>query len=278
MDRGNVLRVALGQLEPTADLDRNLSVVAGLAAQAGQHGAQWFLLPEYGTFLHGSRAEMERAAGESQRVTEFVARLAHEYGFFVLLGSLVVSTPEGRMVNRSILFDGQGHLIAKYDKLHMFDVELPDGRLIRESKAYDPGNAAVLAKTALGCIGLSICYDLRFPQLYRQLSQAGAQILVVPSAFARATGEAHWRTLLTARAIENGAYVLAPATCGESPGGRATHGHTMIVDPWGDVVGELGSEPGCLVADLDLAKVSATRAQLPSLRHDRPFDIERISA
>jgi predicted amidohydrolase len=273
-----LLRVALGQLEPGPDIDKNLAAVTTLAAHARDQDARWLLLPEYATFLHGSRKEMERAASQSDRIVRHVCELASTTHMWILLGSVVVPLGGGTMANRSLLVNAEGRVAASYDKLHMFDVTLPDGRKVMESKAYAAGHEAVVVTTPFGRVGMSICYDLRFPQLYRAMSHAGADILLVPSAFARSTGNAHWRQLLVARAIENGAYVLAPATCGESPGGRPTHGHSLAVDPWGAVVGELNDEPGCLIADLSLERVAGARSHLPTLTHDRAFAVRAVEA
>jgi predicted amidohydrolase len=189
----------------------------------------------------------------------------------VLLGSLTVTTDEARIANRSYLIAADGDVAARYDKLHMFDAVLPSGRTIRESSAYRPGDEAVAAATPWGLVGLTICYDLRFPQLYRALAQAGCRMLAVPSAFTQATGAMHWHALLRARAIENAAFVLAPATCGVHPGDHGTYGHSLIVDPYGNVLADGGEAPGIAAADLDLAAADRARASLPSLLHDRPF-------
>ncbi|WP_202865568.1 carbon-nitrogen hydrolase family protein [Pigmentiphaga sp. H8] len=267
------LRVALAQVRPGPDLDRNLDELAAMALQARRKGAQWLLLPEYAAMLHSSRQAMRAAADRADDVEAAVRSLARDLGMWVLLGSMVVPDGPQRMFNRSLLFDAEGRLAARYDKLHLFDATLPDGRTIRESSAYTAGDEAVAVDTPWGRVGLSICYDLRFPGLYRALALAGAQILVVPAAFARATGAAHWHALLRARAIENGAFVLAPATCGDSPGGRASYGHSLALGPWGDTLGELDDEPGCLVVPLDLAAVARVRAELPGLSHERAFSL-----
>jgi predicted amidohydrolase len=182
------------------------------------------------------------------------------------------------MANRSYLVSASGEIVARYDKIHMFDATLPGGKVIRESSAYRPGDRAVLAATPWGPLGMTVCYDVRFPQLYRALAQAGAVMLAVPSSFQRETGPAHWHTLLRTRAIENGAWVIAPAMCGDHPNGRSTYGHSLIVDPWGRIVAELGDEPGVLVAQIDLQQVEKVRTMLPALAHDRAFELERAEA
>ncbi len=270
--------VVLGQVTPGPSLQDNLAAIDALAQQAAEQGASALLLPEFATFLHGRRAQMLEAAEQHTQVQAHVQALARRCGLWILLGSLVVPASEGRMRNRSLLIAADGSLVTHYDKLHLFDVTLPDGSAIFESRAYDAGSEAVLADTPWGVLGLSICYDLRFPHLYRALAGAGAQLLVVPSAFARATGRDHWLPLLTARAIESGAYVLAPATCGSSPGGRDSHGHTVAIDPWGRVLGSLGDSPGALAVRLDLNEVALARSRLPCLQHDRPFALRRAGA
>ena len=175
------------------------------------------------------------------------------------------------MANRSYLLSSDGSVVARYDKIHMFDVTLPSGKVIRESSAYRPGEHAVVAATPWGPLGMTVCYDLRFPHLYRALARAGAMFLAVPSSFQRETGVAHWHALLRSRAIENLSYVFAPAMCGDHPGNRMTYGHSLIIDPWGKIVAELGSEPGVIVAAIDPDEVTRIRGMLPSLEHDREF-------
>ena len=202
---------------------------------------------------------------------------AAKHGFWLLIGSLALKTddPDGRFANRSFLIAPDGAIAARYDKIHMFDVTLSESERYRESDGFRPGNRAVVADTPLARIGLSICYDLRFPQLYRALAGAGAQILTVPAAFAVATGRAHWEVLLRARAIETGAFVLAPAQCGTHPAttGRAreTWGHSLAVAPWGEVLADAGDRPGVALVDLDLDRVAEARGRVPSLSHDRDF-------
>jgi len=180
-----------------------------------------------------------------------------------------------RMANRSYLLSPDGAVVARYDKIHMFDATLPSGKVIRESSAYRPGAQAVIADLPWGPLGMTVCYDLRFPQLYRTLAKAGAIFIAVPSSFQRETGVAHWHTLLRARAIENLSYVFAPAMCGEHPGNRSTYGHSLIVDPWGKILAELGTEPGVAIADIDAAEVARVRGMLPALENDRDYAAPR---
>jgi predicted amidohydrolase len=243
---------------------------------ASRHGARLRALPFFCVPLAGSGGLWRSLAPPepSHHPLPAFAALARETGAWLLLGSLTVLLDDGRMANRSYLLSDQGSIVARYDKIHMFDATLPGNKVIRESSAYRPGDRAVLAATPWGPLGLTVCYDLRFPQLYRRLAQAGAVLLAVPSSFQRETGPAHWHVLLRSRAIENGAFVLAPAMCGEHPNGRSTYGHSLIVDPWGRIVAELGDEPGVLVAEIDLAQAAQVRAMLPALTHDRDFVLD----
>lgn len=203
--------------------------------------------------------------------------LAKELSVWLLIGSLSIKLlDEPRVANRSYLIAPTGSVVTSYDKVHMFDATLAGGEVYRESAKCRPGTSLKVASLPWGKIGLSVCYDVRFPHLYRALAQAGAVFLSVPAAFTRPTGAAHWETLLRARAIENGCYVFAPAQCGEHPGGRRTYGYSLIVDPWGRVLADGGEEPGIVCADVDVAAVAEARAAVPSLQHDRPFTVEEV--
>jgi len=207
----------------------------------------------------------------SHPVLAALRSFAAEAGVWIQVGSLAVAGPEGRIVNRGFLLDDAGAVRARYDKIHMFDVQLSEDEVYRESAHVSPGAEAVIEDTPWGRIGHTICYDLRFPCLYRDLAKAGAEILTVPAAFTKRTGEAHWHVLIRARAIENGAFVVAAAACGAVPGGGETYGHSLIVDPWGAVLAEGGEAPGVALARIDLDAVAAVRAQIPSLSHDRDY-------
>jgi predicted amidohydrolase len=211
-----------------------------------------------------------RTEAEHDALPEFRA-LAAELGIWLLIGSLQVKLDQTSLANRSFLIDDTGAVAARYDKIHMFDVDLRGGESYRESATFRPGERAVVAATPWGRLGLTVCYDLRFAYLYRALAQAGAAFLTVPAAFTRPTGEAHWHVLLRARAIETGAYVFAPAQCGAHAEGRKTYGHSLIVAPWGEVLADGGDEPGIILAEIDPAKVDAARSMIPALRHDRSF-------
>ena len=266
-------RAACLQMNSGSDLAANLDQLKHMVAEAAGNGAQFVLSPEYCLMMDGSGRVMREGALPADGGAALVdlQRLAAHLKIWLLAGSLTLKTDEERIVNRSFLFAADGTVAATYDKIHMFDVTLPDGKVIRESSAYRPGTQAVIASTPWGKLGMTICYDVRFPHLYRTLAQQGAEFLSVPSSFQRQTGKVHWHTLLKSRAIENAAYVLAPAMCGDHPGNRQTYGHALIVDPWGEVLADAGEEPGIIYADIDPAKVAKIRAMMPSLQHDRPY-------
>ncbi len=273
-------KAACVQLNSGADMQANLRAAAdGVRAAAGQ-GAQLIMLPEYAALLDGSgRVMRDNSFAEAAHpALEAFQSMARETAAWLLIGSLTVKLDGGLMANRSYLLAPDGGIRARYDKIHMFDATLPGGKTIRESSAYQPGHEAVIATIPWGQLGMTVCYDLRFPQLYRALAQAGAQYLAVPSSFQRETGVGHWHALLRARAIENLSYVFAPAMCGDHPGNRSTYGHSLIVDPWGNVVAELGTDSGVIVADVDPREVARVRGMLPSLEHDRAFEPARAGA
>ena len=268
------VRVGLVQLRTPNTAAAALGHVAPLVRKAAAKGARLILTPEATNVVQRDRAELlaQLCPLEEDMVVEGLRELAAKLGVELLIGSALVRREDGRLANRSLLVGADGAVRATYDKIHMFDVDLPNGERYRESSAYTPGEAAVVADSAAGRLGFSVCYDLRFPALYRTLAEAGAQVVAVPSAFTRPTGEAHWETLLRARAIETGAYVLAPAQGGVHADGRATWGHSLVVTPWGEVAARLEhDDPGVLMADLDLAKVDAARAAVPSLANARRF-------
>ncbi len=266
-------RVACLQLNSGNDLAGNLETVRRMTREAAQDGAQFVLAPEYALMMDGSGRTMRERALEADGAPALpeLAALAREAKVWLLAGSLTLRTGEDRIANRSFLIGDDGRVAATYDKIHMFDCTLPDGKVIRESSAYRPGEHAVTAETPWGRIGLTVCYDLRFPQLFRALAQAGAQFITVPSSFQRQTGRAHWHTLLRARAIENECFIFAPAMCGDHPGNRQTYGHSLIIDPWGEILAEGGEAPGIIYAEIDPARVAKVRGMIPSLEHDRPF-------
>ena len=272
-------RASCLQLNSGSDLASNLATVKSMVAEAAGTGAQLVLTPEYSLMMDGSGRVMREGALDADGGATLVElqNLARSNKIWLLLGSLTLKTGEERIVNRSYLIAADGTVAATYDKIHMFDVTLPDGKVIRESSSYRPGEQAVIAATPWGPLGMTVCYDLRFPHLYRALAQRGAQFISVPASFQRQTGKAHWHTLLKARAIENAAYILAPAMCGEHPGNRQTYGHALIVDPWGEVLADGGEEPGIIYADIDPARVAKIRGMMPSLQHDRHYAVIDIN-
>lgn len=256
----------------------NIAAAAALIREAAGKGATFIATPEM-TNLLDIRPGMARPKLVEQDDIPLHAfqALAAELRVTLLIGSLAVTLEgEERFANRSFLIGPDGGVIAHYDKIHMFDVDVCDGQSYRESRAYRPGEAAMLATAPFGKIGMTICYDLRFPHLYRRLAQAGAEILTIPAAFTRVTGEAHWHVLVRARAIETGSFVIAPAQGGKHEDGRETFGHSLIVAPWGDVLAEAdGAEPGIILADLDLNEVAKARGRIPSLGNDRDVPVMR---
>ncbi len=271
-------RIACLQINTGNDLAANLATLSDMVAEAARGGARFVLTPEYSLMMDGSgRVMRERALPEDggEPLAQLRA-LAREQQIWLLLGSLTLKTGDERIANRSLLIADDGRVVAAYDKIHMFDVTLPDGKVIRESSSYRPGERAVVAPTPWGSLGMTVCYDLRFPHLFRALAQQGAQFIAVPSSFQRQTGKVHWHALLKARAIENACYIFAPAMCGEHAGNRQTYGHALIVDPWGEVLADGGEAPGIVYADIDPARVAKIRSMMPSLEHDRPYVIDRL--
>ncbi|WP_116597709.1 carbon-nitrogen hydrolase family protein [Primorskyibacter marinus] len=274
------MRTALLQMTSSDDPVQNLGHVRGLLHEAAAAGAGFALTPEVTNCVSLSRTHQAQVLrNEAQDATLAGLRdTAAKLGIWLLIGSLAVKSdpPEDRFANRSFLIAPDGEIRARYDKIHMFDVDVSETESYRESSGYAPGDRAVVAPTPFGTLGLSICYDIRFPHLYRALAQAGAQILTVPSAFSPVTGAAHWESLLRARAIETGAWVLAPAQTGTHPAStgksRSTYGHSMVISPWGEVIADAGTEPGLTLVDLDLNAVSKARARIPSLTHTRSFE------
>jgi predicted amidohydrolase len=274
------MRAALVQLTVGDDPPENLPQTLAYVRSAAQQGAQFVLTPECTNALSSNR-DHQRSVLRHEDHDETLAALraqAVESGVWLLIGSLGVLThdADGRFANRSFLISPKGEIAARYDKIHMFDVNVSETEVYRESAGYRPGTKAVLADTPLAKIGMTVCYDVRFPHLYRRLAKAGAQIITVPAAFNHITGAAHWETLLRARAIETGCFVLAPAQTGFHPEahgkGRRTHGHSLAIAPWGEVLADAGTEAGVTLVDIDLGRVETARARVPSLSHDREFD------
>ncbi|MGI9384428.1 MAG: carbon-nitrogen hydrolase family protein [Methyloligellaceae bacterium] len=272
---GETFRAAVVQLRSGRDVQANLDAVEVALRRAAADGADLALTPETTTLLE-LRTKRLFASIEPEEGNSALGRLtdlARELGIWLNIGSMAVQVAADKVANRSYLIAPDGAVAARYDKIHMFDVDLPGGESYRESKNYAAGSAAVVADLPWGRLGLTICYDLRFPALYRALAKAGAEFITVPSAFTVQTGQAHWRTLLRARAIETGSYLLAAAQGGAHEAGRETYGHSLIVSPWGEIVAEAGVDPCILLADIEPAKVAEARAKMPSLQHDRAFSI-----
>ena len=267
-------RAACVQLCSSDDVDENIRVASGLIREAKAAGAEFIATPENTTLMApDGGAKLEKSFDEERdpALPKFRA-LAEELGIWLLIGSLAIKVSDSKTANRSFLLDPKGRIAARYDKIFLFDVDLPSGETYRESNTVAGGHRAVTADLPWGRLGLSICYDLRFPQLYRRLAQAGSAFLAVPSAFTETTGKAHWHVLLRARAIENGAFVIAPAQGGTHANGRQTYGHSLIVAPWGQILAEAGTEPCVIIAEIDPAAVKTARERVPSLRHDRDFE------
>ncbi len=268
-----ILRIACVQLNAKPDLAANLNSAEHWIREAAQAGATLIATPENTSGMYERRADSIAAALEEDghpALARFGA-LARETGAFLLIGSLSIKVSPDRLANRSFLIAPSGDVAARYDKIHMFDADPLDGKSYRESATFDAGDRAVVADAPFGRIGLSICYDVRFPALYAALGRAGAAIIMVPAAFTVPTGRAHWHVLLRARAIESGAFIVAPAQTGLHDGGRATFGHSLIVSPWGEILADGGEAEGVTIADCDLERVAAARRMIRSLHHSRPF-------
>ncbi|SFU14036.1 carbon-nitrogen hydrolase family protein [Sedimentitalea nanhaiensis] len=272
-------RTALVQLTSGDDPAKNLPMIQAMVAEAAARGAAFVLTPEVSNCVSTSRTRQNQVLHHEADDPTLAAlrQQAQDLGLWLLIGSLGLKTEDsdGRFANRSFLIAPDGSIRARYDKIHMFDVQVTPEETYRESDGYRPGDAAILADTPFGAVGMTICYDVRFAHLYRALAQAGARILTVPAAFSHVTGGAHWNTLLRARAIETGCYVLAPAQCGQHAATRGqqrrTFGHSLAVSPWGEVLLDGGTEPGVYVFDMDDTAVTEARRKIPSLGHTRPF-------
>ena len=275
------ITVAAVQMRSTMDPARNLRDFEALVREAAGKGARYIQSPEMtGALVRDRKLLMQLIEpAESDPLVARAAALAAELGIHLHIGSTAIARPDGKVANRAFVFGPDGGLIATYDKIHMFDVDLDNGESWRESATYEPGREAVVANLPFGRMGLAVCYDLRFPQLFREEALAGAEMLTVPAAFTRQTGEAHWHVLLRARAIENGAFVVASAQGGKHEDGRETYGHSLIADPWGAVVAEADhDEPGVVVMEIDLAASAAARGKVPNLRNAREFGLRLADA
>lgn len=280
------MRAGLLQLCVGDQPSENVALVRDAVRVAVAGGAGFVLTPEVTNCISSSRRHQHEVLSheDGDPVLAMMRDEAARHGIWLLAGSLVVKTndADGRFANRSLLINPTGEITARYDKIHMFDVQVSEQETYRESGAIRPGDCAVVAQTPFARLGVTVCYDLRFPHLHRDLAKAGAQVLCIPAAFSPLTGQAHWEVLLRARAIETGCYVLAPAQTGQHASStrhaRATWGHTMAIAPWGEVLGDAGTEPGVLFADLDMDAVKTARAKVPALTHDRAYAAPEGSA
>jgi len=267
------LTIACVQTNSKPDPTDNIAEVGAMIREAKARGADLITTPEVVGMLAANREEALATARseDSHEVLAAFRDLAVELGSWLLIGSISIKLSDDKLSNRSFLIGPDGRIVARYSKIHMFDVQVGDGASYRESTTYQPGEEAVLADTPWGTMGLTICYDIRFPYLYRDLAQAGAKLIFSPAAFTKVTGEAHWHVLQRARAIENGCFIVSPAQTGTHAGGRQTYGHSVIVAPWGEVLADGGTEPGVILAEVDLAAVDTARGKVPSLTHDRDY-------
>ncbi|MEK7265327.1 MAG: carbon-nitrogen hydrolase family protein [Pseudomonadota bacterium] len=274
-------KAACVQMRSGIDRARNIDSAITLINEAAQKGAHVIVTPEMTNAVDKNAERLAASLPEGEDIDEVkaFAEAASENGVFLLIGSMAIKRGDGKLANRSFLFGPDGEIAARYDKIHMFDVSLENGETWRESRVYHPGGEAVVVETPLARFGLSICYDVRFPHLYRAMARAGAEVFCVPAAFTRQTGRAHWKTLLTARAIECGAFVIAAAQGGVHEDGRETFGHSLIISPWGDILTEAkGDEPGVILAEIDPSRVAKTRRQIPNLALETPFKVLNVEA
>ena len=275
MPSAPTFRAALVQLRAGRDIAPNMAIALDLIRQAASEGAQYVQTPENTPLMElDSQRLFERIRPESETaVLEEFAEIARDLRIWLHVGSLAVKLGERKAANRAFIFAPDGTIAARYDKIHMFDVDLASGEIYRESKNYEPGGTAVNVRLPWGVLGVTTCYDLRFPEQYKALAKAGADFIAVPAAFTKVTGEAHWHVLLRARAIETGCFVLAAAQGGLHENGRSTYGHSLIISPWGDILAEAGDEPCVIAATIDPAEVVAARQKIPALNHVRPFEV-----
>jgi predicted amidohydrolase len=275
MNGNSTFKVGLVQMRSGLDPQANLASALGLIDEAKRTGADYVLTPEMTNILALKREQLLATivAEEQDPTLATLREVARKTSTFIHIGSLAIKVSPDKAANRSFLIDRKGEIASRYDKIHMFDVDLAGGESYRESNNFRAGDLAVIGDLPWGRLGLTVCYDLRFPALYRALAEAGASFLAIPSAFTQQTGEAHWHVLQRARAIENGCFVFAAAQGGRHENGRDTYGHSLVVDPWGRIVAEGGTEPGVIMAEIDPAAVAAARGKVPSLGHGRRFEL-----
>ena len=279
MNSKREVRIGCVQTPALATFDEAIGAAVRLAGDAVASGAELVCLPEYCGGLRSDKGVFRPPAAPeaSHPVLGGLREFTRDAGVWMLIGSVAVEGLEDRLINRGFLVDDQGEIRARYDKIHLFDVDLSDTEQYRESTVVSPGDQAVVADTPWGRLGMTTCYDLRFPHLHRSLAQAGAEIITVPAAFTKITGQAHWHVLNRARAIENGAVVVAPCAVGAVPGGGAVYGHSLIISPWGEVLADGGDGVSTIVVTVDMESVASVRRRVPSLRHDRPFNLSAQS-
>jgi deaminated glutathione amidase len=275
MTKPSAFKVGLIQMRSGLDPQANLTAILAAIDEAKRGGADYVLTPEMSNILALKRDDLfaKIIAEDNDPTLATLREVARKLSIYIHIGSLAIKASPEKAVNRSFLIDRKGDLAARYDKIHMFDVDLAGGESYRESNNYRSGELAVVADLPWGRLGLTVCYDLRFPALYRALAEAGASFFSIPSAFTRQTGEAHWHVLMRARAIENGSFVFAAAQGGKHESGRETFGHSLVVDPWGQILAEAGTEPGVIFADIDPAQIATARSRIPSLHHGRRFEM-----
>ncbi len=268
-------KAALVQMRTSLSIETNIDAASKLIREAKDLGAQYIQTPEMTNVMEQGRDGLFARLKEEEHDDALVAfrQLARDLKIYLHIGSLAIKASHDKAVNRGFLIDRDGEIVTRYDKIHLFDVQLAGGESYRESNTYKPGEVAVTADLPWGRLGLTICYDLRFPALYRALASAGSHFLSVPAAFTKQTGEAHWHVLLRARAIETGSFVFAAAQGGHHENGRDTYGHSLIVDPWGRVLAEGGVDPAVVIAEIDVEEVAKVRARIPSLEHGRRFEV-----
>jgi predicted amidohydrolase len=274
-DKSSTFRIGLIQMRSGRSPSANAADAVSMIGEARKGGADYVLTPEMTNIIESDRERMFSTivAEEHDASLATFRELARTLGIYVHVGSLAIKVSPDKAANRAFLIDRKGEIVARYDKIHMFDVDIGSGERYRESRNYRAGELAVVSELPWGRLGITVCYDLRFPALYRALAEAGASFLTIPSAFTRPTGEAHWHVLNRARAIENGCFVFAAAQGGKHESGRETYGHSLVIDPWGRVLAEGGVEPGVIFADIDPAEVASARSRIPSLQHGRRFEI-----
>jgi predicted amidohydrolase len=276
--KGGKFTAACVQMTSEREFEPNIKAASDLVRRARDAGATFILTPEITAMLEPKREQhLAKAKAEAENPALAAFReLAKETGAWLLIGSIAIKLEEKRLANRSFLLTPEGEIAARYDKIHMFDIDLKNGETYRESALYRPGDTPVLAELPWGMLGMTVCYDVRFAYLYRTLAQAGADFLAIPAAFTVPTGKAHWHVLQRARAIETACFVLAPAQWGEHAEGRKTYGHSLIVDPWGEVLADAGEGVGFVTAEIDPARIAEARQIVPALRHDRPLSAPQM--